>query len=283
MIGLEYILKLYNVQQNELADELGIRRQNINIWLSGKQDVSKKHLPALSKKFHIPEEYFQKEINETDMQKINEYKEYSKTRIGMTGLSYLNRKYSKNVIKLINQLEVAKETFFKWEKETESIPNDKLKQISNFYNVKEEYIQKDLYHDDYVKLVEITFKNEMKSKMLNKEYHCNIVISDDKIELLRAKLNEFNGRKIYTLFTTVGMEAGNILNYFTSYIFEESNEKLFFMKDKFSINSYTGLLSDVEDINFDRNDEDKITLIIRHNCKIVISTDKQIMERERLY
>ncbi|WP_129598471.1 helix-turn-helix domain-containing protein [Anaerophilus nitritogenes] len=66
MIGLEYILNLYNVQHQELAEKLGIKKQNINLWIKGKQKVSKKHLPTLSEMFGIEEEYFQKEIDEID-------------------------------------------------------------------------------------------------------------------------------------------------------------------------------------------------------------------------
>ena len=64
MIGLEYILKVYDIQQKDLAEELGIKKQNINLWIKGKQNIPKKYLPVLSKKFDISEEYFQKELPE---------------------------------------------------------------------------------------------------------------------------------------------------------------------------------------------------------------------------
>jgi transcriptional regulator with XRE-family HTH domain len=66
MIGLEYILSLYGVQHQELAEKLGIKKQNINLWIKGKQNVSKKYLPTLSEMFGIDEEYFQKEVDEID-------------------------------------------------------------------------------------------------------------------------------------------------------------------------------------------------------------------------
>lgn len=62
MICLEYILDLYHMSQTELADKLGIKKQNLTLWLKGKQDVSKKHLPAMEEIFGIPQEYFQKEL-----------------------------------------------------------------------------------------------------------------------------------------------------------------------------------------------------------------------------
>lgn len=64
MICLEYILDLYHMSQTELADALGIKKQNLTLWLKGKQDVSKKHLPAMEEIFGIPQEYFQKELTD---------------------------------------------------------------------------------------------------------------------------------------------------------------------------------------------------------------------------
>ena len=66
MVGLEYILNLYGMQHQQLAEKIGIKKQNINLWISGKQDISKKHLPTLSQIFCIEEEYFQKELDDID-------------------------------------------------------------------------------------------------------------------------------------------------------------------------------------------------------------------------
>lgn len=74
MIGLEYILNLYNIQHNDLAEKLDIKRQNINLWIKKKQNISKKYLPILSNMFDIPEVYFQKEINEFDKLEIQKIK-----------------------------------------------------------------------------------------------------------------------------------------------------------------------------------------------------------------
>lgn len=66
MIGLEYILNLYGIQHQDLAEKIGIKKQNINLWIKGKQNVSKKYLPMLSEMFGVDEEYFQKELNDID-------------------------------------------------------------------------------------------------------------------------------------------------------------------------------------------------------------------------
>ncbi|WP_270584506.1 helix-turn-helix domain-containing protein [Bacillus smithii] len=73
MIGLEYILELYGMQQIELAEKLGIKKQNINLWIKRKQKISKKHLPTLEQIFGIDAKYFSKEL--TDLDKLEIQKE----------------------------------------------------------------------------------------------------------------------------------------------------------------------------------------------------------------
>lgn len=74
MKGLEYILYIYDTQHQSLADKFGIRKQNINKWVKGKQSIPKKYLPELEKMFEIPEEYFQKELTDIDKLFIQDMK-----------------------------------------------------------------------------------------------------------------------------------------------------------------------------------------------------------------
>ena len=74
MNGIEYVLKLYDMTQQELADKLEIKRQNIDSWIRGKRNIPKKHLPKLAEIFNIPEEYFQKELIDADIYRIQLYK-----------------------------------------------------------------------------------------------------------------------------------------------------------------------------------------------------------------
>jgi transcriptional regulator with XRE-family HTH domain len=75
MIGLDFIMNLYDKRQKDLADELGIKRQNINSWLGGNRKIPKKYLPKLADIFvGIDEVYFQKELNELDKLKIQQAK-----------------------------------------------------------------------------------------------------------------------------------------------------------------------------------------------------------------
>ncbi|MBC2579962.1 helix-turn-helix domain-containing protein [Clostridium sp. DJ247] len=66
MIGLEYVLHLYKVQHSDLAEELGIAKQNINRWIKGTRKIPEKYLPVLSERFNIPAEMLQKELQEKD-------------------------------------------------------------------------------------------------------------------------------------------------------------------------------------------------------------------------
>jgi transcriptional regulator with XRE-family HTH domain len=73
MNGLEYILALYNYKHTDLAEQLGIKKQNINMWIKGKQNIPKKHLPKLENIFGIDVSYFNKELS--DIEKLEIQKE----------------------------------------------------------------------------------------------------------------------------------------------------------------------------------------------------------------
>lgn len=62
------------MQHVELAERLGIKKQNINMWIKGKQNIPKKYLPILEESFGIGKEYFTKELNEIDKLEIQKEK-----------------------------------------------------------------------------------------------------------------------------------------------------------------------------------------------------------------
>ncbi len=74
MIGLEYILNLYNMQHVELADKLGIKKQNINLWIKGRQNIPKKYLPILEDIFKLDSKYFSKDLDEINKLEIQKEK-----------------------------------------------------------------------------------------------------------------------------------------------------------------------------------------------------------------
>jgi len=74
LIGLEYILSLYNIQHVELAEKLGIKKQNINMWVKRKQNIPKKYLPVLEELFGVASDYFSRELSEIEKLEIQKEK-----------------------------------------------------------------------------------------------------------------------------------------------------------------------------------------------------------------
>lgn len=62
------------MQHIELAEKLGIKKQNINLWIKGKQNIPKKYLPVLEELFGIDKEYFIKELTEIEKLEIQKEK-----------------------------------------------------------------------------------------------------------------------------------------------------------------------------------------------------------------
>ncbi|KEJ01822.1 helix-turn-helix domain-containing protein [Clostridium botulinum] len=74
MIGLEYILGLYNMPHIELAEKLSIKKQNINMWVKKKQKIPEKYLPILEELFGLDKKYFTKDLSEIEKLEIQKEK-----------------------------------------------------------------------------------------------------------------------------------------------------------------------------------------------------------------
>lgn len=81
MIGLEFILELYGVSSTELAEKLGIAKQNISRWFSGDRKIPEKYFSEIYELFKIPSEYYSKEIGYLDKLKIQKIKLDNETEI----------------------------------------------------------------------------------------------------------------------------------------------------------------------------------------------------------
>ncbi|WP_448899472.1 hypothetical protein [Clostridium baratii] len=68
------MLALYDIQHIDLANYLGIKKQNINLWIKGKQKIPKKYIPILEEYFGINKDYFNKNIDEIDKLEIQKEK-----------------------------------------------------------------------------------------------------------------------------------------------------------------------------------------------------------------
>lgn len=62
------------MQHIELADKLGIKKQNINLWIKGKQNIPKKYMPVLEEMFGIEAHYFNKELTEVEKLEVQKEK-----------------------------------------------------------------------------------------------------------------------------------------------------------------------------------------------------------------
>ena len=73
MIGLELVLLLNKMYHKELAEELGIKDPNVTMWLKKQKNIPQKYLPILSEKFNFPEDYFQKEVDISQILNLIKY------------------------------------------------------------------------------------------------------------------------------------------------------------------------------------------------------------------
>ncbi|WP_440971066.1 helix-turn-helix domain-containing protein [Peribacillus frigoritolerans] len=62
MIGLEYIVKEFQMEYKEVANSLGISPQTIQDWIKKRRKIPAKRIEQLSNLFNLPATYFQKEL-----------------------------------------------------------------------------------------------------------------------------------------------------------------------------------------------------------------------------
>lgn len=66
MIGLEYIVKEFQMEYKEVAKSIGISPQTIQDWVKKRRKIPVKRLEQLSDMFNFPTIFFQKELNFTE-------------------------------------------------------------------------------------------------------------------------------------------------------------------------------------------------------------------------
>ncbi|ELC8441040.1 helix-turn-helix domain-containing protein [Clostridium perfringens] len=70
MIGLEYLCSLSNMSYSELADKLNISKATVSNWIAGRRNINEKYYLDLTYIFNVPDEWFSKELSETDKLKL---------------------------------------------------------------------------------------------------------------------------------------------------------------------------------------------------------------------
>lgn len=144
MIGLEYILKIYNVSQQQVAELLGIKQQNIDKWVRGIKKIPIKHLPKLSKIFNVSEEYFQKELTKLDKNELSriqilnspECREYEKVGMNDDGEEVKETFFMDEGIDFtsLKMLEVEKEILLIQENVQKNIEHKLINTPEHFYS-----------------------------------------------------------------------------------------------------------------------------------------------------
>ncbi|NLL51234.1 MAG: helix-turn-helix domain-containing protein [Peptococcaceae bacterium] len=150
MIGLEYILNLYNLQHVELAERLGIRKQNINLWIKGRQNIPKKYLPVLEEIFNLDKEYFSKEINKIDKLEIQ------KEKLKMDLKPVIKKQEQQFLIGEVNDI-VEVPIYDKEEINTIERDIEKAKLVARFKEVLD-MVDKNPYMDTYKLIIELLEK-----------------------------------------------------------------------------------------------------------------------------
>lgn len=74
MIGIQYLCEIFGISYADLARRLGISRQTIAAWTSGRRKVSEKHYEKLKKIFKVNESWFNKQLTELDKLQIQKIK-----------------------------------------------------------------------------------------------------------------------------------------------------------------------------------------------------------------
>lgn len=81
MLGLEFLLKQNNIQYKDFAEQLGVSKQIVSIWINGTRKISKHHIPKICEVLNTTEEFLvgtidEKYINDTMIRILNKDYQY---------------------------------------------------------------------------------------------------------------------------------------------------------------------------------------------------------------
>lgn len=150
MNGLNFILNLYDMQYIKLAETLGINKQNITMWVKGKQKVPKKYIPILEEMFNIDKEYFSKELTEIDKLEIQ------KEKLKQDLKPIISKKEQEFSIGEINDI-IEKPTYDKEEMNSIEREIEKAKLVQRFKKCMD-IVDNNPYMDTYKLIVELMEK-----------------------------------------------------------------------------------------------------------------------------
>lgn len=70
MIGLEFIVKTFEMKFKDVAEVLGVSPKTVNDWVKRRSKIPKKRVKELGEYFNLNEELFQKELSKAEQLKI---------------------------------------------------------------------------------------------------------------------------------------------------------------------------------------------------------------------
>ena len=97
MIGLEFIVKTFDVKFRRVAEHLGISPTTIADWVKGRRKIPIDRRKQLTEYFGLEEEYFQKELSrleEIEIQKEYVFRKSKEVEFKETGLDDNGEEYS---------------------------------------------------------------------------------------------------------------------------------------------------------------------------------------------
>lgn len=109
MIGLKYLRSCLGIQAKQLADELGINKQNVTLWEKRIQKIPEKHLQKLADKYECGKEDLQNKVTYESMIRLNSAVVMYATENKMD--SYIDTQeklYLQNELKKINNILIGK-------------------------------------------------------------------------------------------------------------------------------------------------------------------------------
>jgi len=70
MIGLEFALQVHEITSTQLADKLGIAKQNVSRWFNGERGIPEKYLSVLEELLFIKREQLIKQVSDIEKLRI---------------------------------------------------------------------------------------------------------------------------------------------------------------------------------------------------------------------
>jgi transcriptional regulator with XRE-family HTH domain len=132
LIGLKYIRKVFNMTMKELAEELKVSSNTINLWEKGTLQITEDRLNQLKNYFNLDKEYFFRNDYNDDEITLIKTKSLEKTINKTIPADMLKnnviKSYSEKAQEYLKELD---DSIMKIEEEIENVKKELINQIQN--------------------------------------------------------------------------------------------------------------------------------------------------------